>query len=61
MISRFLVYIQGDLGFLFSRLYLSGGLTPFGEEEEQQKEEEYILHLLCHLHPCTRVSFAPFY
>ena len=41
MIRRFLVFIQGVLGSLFSRLYLLGGLTSF--EEEQQRERERIL------------------
>ncbi len=57
MISRFLVCIRGGLGSLFPRPYLSGGLTPFGEEEEQKKEGEHILHPLPHPH--TRPSLAP--
>ena len=57
MISQFLVYIQGGLGSLFPCLYLSGGLTLFGEEEKQQKEGKHILHLLRHPYLHTCLSF----
>ena len=58
MISRFLVFIQGGLGSLFYRSYLSGGLTLFGEQEEQQKKGEHILYPLSHSHPHPRTSLA---
>ncbi len=62
MISRFLVYICGDLGSLSTCLYLLGGFTPFREEkEEQQRQREHILYLLPHLHPHTGPSFAFFH
>ena len=59
MISYFLVYISGSLGFLFPCLYLSGGLTPFGEEQKHQRERKHILYLSSHHYYYTYLSFAP--
>lgn len=59
MISQFLVYIRGGLGLLFSYLYLSGGLTFFGDKEKSQRERKYILDSLFHSHLYTHLSLAP--
>lgn len=62
LISRFLIYIQGGLGFLFLCLYLLRGMISFREEEEeQQREREYILYLLPYFHPYNCPSLTPFY
>lgn len=57
-----MVYIQSDLYSLFSCPYLLSSLTPFGKEKkEQQKNEEYILHPLPHLHFHICLTFLTLY
>lgn len=57
LIVQFLLYIQGDLGSLFSCQDLSGDLTSFEEKKEDQTEKEHIYYLYSHFSTCP--SFAP--